>query len=250
MPKSRADIAAWMQAVAAAAQRLGLRAVQLRMQEIANSSLSESSAARYLAGITDVQISGEQIVYTLSEEALRLEGNSGPWDMKPGLLAAATKTTAAGTRYIDIPFKKSSPRRRKPRPFSAVPRYVDQTMRDLQAEAGGESVRAPSGEFADTAVSKLVILPDGGSSQNTSKAGYFEDIVKTEDGTPREEGDYFTIRRVSENSAHDSWIYPAREGVHMHDQLQDFIDKAAPKIVEMAMKEVVNGNQRPRRRRS
>lgn len=249
MAKRSPDFGPWLEAIGAAAQRLSLRAAKLQMQKIVSEQLSKSSADIYLSGISDIQITEDKITYTLDDAALRLEGNAGPWDMKPKLLAAATKMSAAGTRFIDIPFRKSSPRRRHPRRFAAVPSDVDQIMRELQDEAGGAEVRSPSGMFRETAVSKLVVMPEGGTSENTSKAGYFEDIIRFEKGSPKEDGDYQTIRRVSENSAPDSWIYPAREGVHMQAQLQQFMDANINKIVELAAKEVLNGNG-PRKRRA
>jgi hypothetical protein len=140
-----------------------------------------------------------------------LESGWGAFDEKIGFKKSnKVKMTKNGGWYLTIPIRHSTPN-------SYL--YGKPMTKDVYSEAkklgNMESMRVEGGQSTSW---------NGYKHKNNIYDGLTR-IIKSyhsESGKTTKQSQYFTFRRVSNNSDHDSWMHPGYAGIHLSKQLETF----------------------------
>lgn len=229
-------------------------AVKLTRTEIVKLAAERlgGSKQEYVQGLRQIEMSPVrglpegQTVATLTLEGflpVALEEGWDGGDMKPGLLAGAPPNPAGGPRYRDVTFRalaqgggrRGSTTMGNPYmpSFRVEGGAVERTGMATQAEARS------LGRQVYAAASRLQTgqrLPEGQFPKLREK--HKTDIYGGLRRSPRAQGgsEYRTFRRVSENSASDSWIHPGIEGHHLFEEAKNRVGDKIALLTDQAIR--------------
>lgn len=232
---------------------------------IAQRSLN-TSLIDYVNGLQkpgSLSIGEDQAVITLvGWLANAIEQGLSAFDMKQGMLRSAkVKYDEKGRPYIDIPFRHMTPGttgafgKPMPRAIYQEARKLDPTSamsihpmgggpkRTVTIKWGGRITRdfaeniAPPITQSRAGMNVNVPLASGktGTKQLTSNYTHATSLYSgmfRNTGTGRGGSTYFTIRRISLNSADSSWIHPGFRARRFSDQVRQKIQSDAPAIMQ------------------
>ena len=206
-------------------------------------SLTEPALTNNGLGVTSAVLSLEP---SDEDEALvmMLENGTPGFSIKDALLAGPE--AAANGGYVDVPFRKGGPRSRVS-PLGGRYGREDPTRQSARIREVGAAIATAMENKArmnksPSQVGKVRIPMLQSHTGYKHKSQIFDGLQRLEK-TKKSDPGFITWRRVSENSAGGSWMYPAKAGAHIMDDLEDRARDAAEKYLTDIMK----GRKRVRR---
>lgn len=172
-----------------------------------------------------------------TQQARRLEEGHPSFDMKARLLtspkALANKAKSSNrVAYLDVPFRMMGPHPDPPvgNVRQRVPQYVAAAMDALRGHNTRDRFRAPK-DLIDMATEQPYQKPVDRIFEGLLMHGDYQMAQDPQRFPTR----FATIRRVSEHSPTDKWIYPARLGLRLAPEAEALFKE----VFESGIKEVV-----------
>lgn len=190
---------------------------QDRVLQMANERLDPKSAKAYHDAVTVTRAdNGGRITIAMQEgSSSRLETGSSSFDIKIALLRSSKAKAGKNGLYIDIPFDHTTSKRQRGNQVTGYARRIVKALAQ-EAMASGQRRTAFKGRWSPDSKYRrqadMRIKPQGSKSASMT-----------------------TFRRVSANSAADSWIYPAKPGLQIFKQVSDEVLAVKDRVIADAL---------------
>ena len=213
---SEADLHNHLAAVAEMARGEWVRQAQVNLGSI---------SADYIAGIQPVEINGNWASVSLVGNLPNMvENGKAPFDMKPGLLAGPNAKMGKSGRFNTVPFRHGTPgssgkRVGQPMPYThttkkgALASFVYTDAKKLKASSEGPTGKTVwggrTGDFGGYGIKTQPAVAGGRPGAYTWKSSPYAAMSKVSKTYKKAtQNQYFTFRRVSDNSDPSAWWHP------------------------------------------
>lgn len=198
----------------------------------AEGELSKQTFEKFKKSLTQESVSPGLHVISIDEKALWIEeGLPAGFDMKPGMLdSPKAKTSAAGAKYMSIPFDKGKSKTASTGyEFNLRERVKSELnkagvpFKKIEKDAHGKAIAGKVGE------PKLLHrfdfggeIPGKGNTPVLQGVSIYQTMTKT--GNVRR--DIMTFRTVSGGPASNGkWLHPGRDAKNFLDKAKDYAEK-------------------------